>query len=185
MGYQQALEKAWREVSGATDGKLFSVRLLSDNYDIDISARSVMSSSCNVPAKDYAAIILLHYLAQKLAFRTLPEPAGEWIDFNSLPGGEGYYPAFKKRTIDRVLAKYGKDPEELLGVISRMPAKTANFGDASVVIYPFAEVGIMIKISKGDEEFGPDANILFDRNISKIFCTEDVVVLTEMVVHQI
>jgi len=185
MGYQQALEKAWHDVSEATDGKLFSVKMLSDTYDIDIAKRSAMSSSCSVPAKDYTAIILLHYLAQKLAFKTLPEASGDWIDFNSLPGGEGYYPAFKKRTIDRVLAKYGNSPEGLLDVMDRMPAKVANFGDASVIIYPFAEVGIMIKLSKGDEEFGPDANILFDRNISKIFCTEDIVVLTEMIVHQL
>lgn len=185
MGYQQALEKAWQDVSEATGGGLFSVKLLSDTYDIDVSKRSAMSSSCNVPAKDYAVIILLHYLTQKMAFKTLPEPAGEWIDFNSLPGGEGYYPAFKKRTIDRVLAKYGKNPEELRGILERMPAKPSRFGDASVVIYPFPEVGIMIQVSGGDEEFGPDANILFDRNISKIFCTEDIVVLSEMVVHQL
>ena len=28
-------------------------------------------------------------------------------------------------------------------------------------------------------------NILFDKNISYIFCTEDIVVLTEMVVHSL
>jgi len=38
-------------------------------------------------------------------------------------------------------------------------------------------------MSKADEEFGPDANILFDKNISGIFCTEDIVVLTELIVH--
>jgi hypothetical protein len=185
MGYQQALEKAWKDVADASAEKRYSVRLLSDIYDIDIERKTAMSSSCNTPAKDYITLILLHYLVQRLAFGKLPEPAGEWVDFNSLNGGEGYYPAFKKRTIDRLVSKYGKNPEELLKASQRMPAKVGGFGDASVVVYPFAEVGILIKMSKGDEEFGPDANILFDRNISRIFCTEDIVVLTEIVVHQL
>ena len=64
-----------------------------------------------------------------------------------------------------------------------MPAKRADLGDVSIVVYPFKEVGILVKMSRADEEFGPDANILFDKNISGIFCTEDIVVLTEILVH--
>lgn len=185
MSYQQALDKAWKDVADSSGEKRFSVKLLSDIYDIDVGRKVAMSSSCNTPAKDYTTLILLHYLLQKIAFKTLPEPAGEWIDFTGLPGGEGYYAAFKKRTIDRIVAKYGKNPEELLRVAQRMPAKTARFGDAAVIVYPFVEVGILIKVSKGDEEFGPDAAILFDRNITRILCTEDIVVLTEIIVHQL
>ena len=144
-----------------------------------------MSASCNTPAKEYTSIILLHYLAQKLAFGKLPEGAGEWIDFNQLDGGEAYYPAFRKRTIDRLIKKYGNKPEELIAAAGRFPSKKGTLADVSVIIYPLDEIGILIKMSKADEEFGPDANILYDRNIPKIFCTEDIVVLTEMIVHQL
>ena len=41
----------------------------------------------------------------------------------------------------------------------------------------------MIKVSRADEEFGADAAILYDRSIERIFCVEDIVVLTEIVVH--
>ena len=44
---------------------------------------------------------------------------------------------------------------------------------------------MLITIWKADDEFGPDANILFDKNITKIFCIEDTVVLTEIVAHTI
>lgn len=64
-----------------------------------------------------------------------------------------------------------------------MPGETADKGDAGIIIHPFKEISILITMSKADDEFGPDANILFDKNISNIFCTEDVIVLTEMVVH--
>lgn len=185
MGYQQALDKAWADVSALTSERSLTVDFMSDAYDIDIARRAVLSRSCNVPAKDHTIIILLHYLATKLTFKAIPEPAGEWIDFTRLEGGDAYWPTYKKRTIDQVLRKFGPAPEALLTVCERMPAKRSDFGDTSIIVYPFKEIGILIKVSKADEEFGPDAAILYDGNIPKIFCTEDIVVLTEIVVHQL
>ena len=155
------------------------------HHDIDLEKKTAVSASCNIPAKDHTVIILLHYLAQKLAFKILPPASGDWIDFNQLDGGEAYYPTFRKRTIDHIIKKFGQKPEELVRTAARFPSKPGSIGDVSAIIYPFEEVGILIKMSKADEEFGPDANILYDSNISKIFCTEDVVVLTEMIVHQL
>lgn len=185
MGYAQAIEKAWKDVSDKTEQRRFSIELLSDRYDIDLDSRSIMSSSCNIPAKDHVSIILLHYLAKRLSLGALPKQSGEWIDFRQLDGGEGYYPAFKKRTIDHIITKYGSNPDAFLKAAERMGAKSAELGDVSAVIYPFKDVGILVKISRPDEEFGPDANILFDRSISGIFCTEDMVVLTEIMIHQL
>jgi len=185
MGYQQALDKAWENIRSLTAEKELSAAFLSEAYDISAQDKRILSRSCNVPAKDNIAIIILHYLIQKLTFKAIPEASGEWINFNELEGGEGYYPAFKKRTIDRVLHKYGQSPESLLKVAERMPARRGSFGDVSVAVYPFPEIGMLITMSKADEEFGPSANILFDSNISKTFCTEDIVVLTEIVVHQL
>lgn len=185
MSYTQALEKAWKAVAALTKERRFSVKFLSDTYDVDLESNRVISASCKGCAKDHVTIIVLHYLARKLKLGKLPELSGEWIDFNQLEGGEGYYPTFRKRTIDCIVQKYGADPEALLTAARRMNARKAELGDVSIIIYPFDEVGILVKMSKADEEFAPDANILFDRNISGIFCTEDIVVITEMIVHQI
>ena len=160
MGYTQAVEKAWKDVAAIAKEERFSVTFLSDTYDIDLGSKLILSESCNVPAKDHLVIILLHYLARKLISGKLAEPSGEWIDFNQLEGGEGYYPTFKKRTIDHVINKYGSDPEALLKVVDRMPANRVSLGDVSIVVYPFKEAGILVKMSKADEEFGPDANII-------------------------
>ena len=45
----------------------------------------------------------------------------------------------------------------------------------------FPEVPILVTIWKADEEFKAEANLLFDRSIRGIFCTEDIVVLAELV----
>lgn len=185
MGYVKAIEKAWEDVLNLTKDARFSVKLLSDVYEIDLNNRTVFSASCNMPAKDYISIICLHYLAQKLKLTILPDLTGEWIGFNQLDGGEGYYPAFKKRTIDHIVKKYGADPDELLKVIERLPAKKASVGDIGVTIAPFDNVLILVTMWRQDDEFEPSADILFDKNISKILCTEDIVVLTEHLVHQL
>lgn len=184
MGYQQALQKAWDTVSDLPrDGETITVKLLSDTYTINFKDKTILSDSCNVPAKEHVAILLLHYLGSRIKSKELPPATGEWVDFNGIEGGEGYYTAFKRRTIDHILKKYAANPDSLKDVLSRMPGEIADKGDVGVIIHPFKEVSILITMSKADDEFGPDANILFDKNISKIFCTEDVVVLTEMVVH--
>ncbi|MFA6321312.1 MAG: DUF3786 domain-containing protein [Candidatus Omnitrophota bacterium] len=186
MAYQQALEKAWNAISALTkDSKQVKLKLLSDTYTIDSGNKTIYSKSPSSPAKDYVSILLLHYLAKKLNSGQLPQQTGEWLDFKELEGGEGYYPAFKKRTIDRIIKKYGSNPDMLKIVLHRMPGETGDKSDVSIIIHPFKEISILITMSKSDEEFGPDANILFDKNISDILCTEDTIVLTEMLVHSL
>lgn len=185
MSYAQALDKAWEDILALSDEERFTVKFISDTYDIFPVSKRAISASCNTCAKDHIAIILLHYLARKLVLGKLPELTGEWIDFSALEGGAGYYPAFKRRTESHIVKRYGAHPEALFDVERRMSAKRGGFKDVSIIIYPFDEVAILIKMSKADREFSSSASILFDKNISAIFCTEDIVVLTESIVHQL
>ncbi len=185
MGYQKALELAWEDIRAISDQKRLSVDLLSDTYEIDVDSKTIHSLSCNIPAKEAESIILLHYIAKKIRLKGIPEPSGQWIDFNQLEGGEGYFPAFKKRTIDRIRKKFGQAPEGLLTASERFKSGKGTSGDVGIVFYPLENVPIMISIWKADEEFGPEVNIVFDRDIPAIFCTEDIVVLTELLVHRL
>jgi hypothetical protein len=183
MGYEAALEKAWDELASLTAQRKFSVKFLTDEYGVDAEDKKVFSDSCNVPAKDYTSIILLHYLIKKLQLTMLPQPTGKWVDFRELGAGDAYYPTFKKRTIDVVLRKQNSTPGVLTGAIERFGAKEVQIGDVGVAIEPLEGIRILVTLWKPDEEFGPAANILFDENIRDIFCIEDIIVLTEIVVH--
>lgn len=185
MGYQQALDAAWHEIASLTDAKQFSVRLFADEYSIDAAGKSVTRMSCAVPAKDYTAIILLHYLIRACRLGNLPQPIGEWIDFKELEGGDAYYPTFRKRTIDRIVTKFGSAAEKFEAASGRFPVRKATIGDQGYIFQAFAEVPILIALYAADDEFGADANILFDKGIAHIFCTEDIVVLTEILVHSL
>lgn len=176
---------AWDELSGVAGEKNFSVRFSADIYDVNLTNRTILSSSANTPAKEYLGIIILHYLIKKIELKVLPEPSGEWVDFRALEGGEGYYPAFKKRTIDVILKKYGDMPDRLLESARRFGGKPASIGDTGIIMDIFEKVPMLITFWKGDEEFAPEANISFDKGISGIFCTEDIVVMTEVVAHSL
>jgi hypothetical protein len=194
MGYEVALKKAWDDLSNLKAPNNLSVhpnvnsnilesawrvKFMADEYSLDLTARNVLSLSCNAPAKDFLSILILHYSAQEL--RGLPELSGRWLTFRELSGIEGYYDAFHKRSIEPIIRKYGKNPQALREISSRLPARLSDGGDISVVIEAFAVVPVLIKLWKADSEFGPDANMYFDESIKNIFCIEDIVVLAQLV----
>lgn len=179
MSYEIALQKAWDELVAQQPDKSFSVRFLADTYTIEPQLRKVFSLSCNTPAKDFQAILILHYLVKKL--KGLPTISGEWLTFREFSGIEGYFDAFKKRSVEPVLRKYGKNPQGMYSVLERLPGKKINEADAAIMLEAFENVPVLIKLWKADEEFAADANIYFDRSISAVFCTEDIVVLAGFV----
>lgn len=161
------MDKAWVELAQLNPPASLSVKFMEDEYSVSVAERRVLSVSCNAPANDFAAIIILHYLSASL--KGLPELTGEWLTFREFSGIEGYYEAFKKRCIDPIIRRFTKNKSE----------------DAARVINVFAGIPVLIKYWKADAEFGPDANIYFDRSITRIFCTEDIVVLAGLVAGKI
>ena len=180
-----AIGKAWEDLLNLNPSptKNLLVKFLADEYSVVIRERKIFSSSCNVPAKDFVSILLLHYLTQKL--KGLPAPSGKWLTFREFSGVEGYFEAFHRRCIEPIIRKYGKNPDALKDIPARLPAKLSEGGDISLVIEAFIDVPVLVKLWRSDAEFGPDANMYFDSTIKNIFCTEDIVVLAQMVASQL
>lgn len=183
MGYGVAIDKAWQELAKLSRGGLPALKFLADTYSIDPDQKRVISLSCNVAAKDYTTILILHYLVRQI--EGLPALTNEWVTFKELSAVEGYYPAFRSRAIEPIIRKYGSNPEGLLSALDRLPAKRVNQGDIGIVLEAFERVPVLITFWRPDEEFGPEANMLFDKSINQIFCTEDIVVLAGLIVSQL
>ena len=179
MGYDIALQKAWSELIALKPKENISVKFLADEYTIDLEEKRALSLSCNAPAKEFTVILILHYLAAQL--KGLPLLTNEWLSFKELSGVEGYLPAFKKRAIEPIIRKYGKKPEALLEALDRFPSKRVEQGDIGIILEAFEGVPVLVSLWRADEEFGPEANMLFDKSIAKIFRTEDIVVLAGFV----
>jgi len=175
MSYAAALDKSWEELERLGVPDNLSVKFLADEYSLDSKARSVLSLSCNARAKDHAVILILHYLASRIS--GLPGLGGEWISFKELVAGEQYYPAFRKRAIEPIIRKYGNNPSGILLNNAGLAASRVEGLEVAITLSAFEGVPALIKIWRSDDEFAAEANMLFDKNISRIFCTEDVAVL--------
>lgn len=178
MSYKVALDKAWKRLE-EDEAKKFTVKFLADEYELDLASQKVLSLSCNVPPHEHITVLILHYLIQKL--KGLPQVTGEWISFKELPGGQAYFDAFKKRALDPLICKYGKNPQGLSLCLERLPGKKIQYGDIGIALEAFENVPVLITLWGQDEEFSAEANILFDRSITEIFCTEDVAVLSDII----
>ena len=180
MVYETAIKRAWGDLEKLSAQPKHSVALLSDIYEINLKDKQVFSNSCNVPAKEYLTILLLHYLIGSL--KNIYIPAGLWISFKEIEGGEIYYPAFRKSVLEPLLRKYGKAPENLFKAAERFKGERIDSSDVAVEITTFPDVRLRIILWKADEEFGPEASILFDKNLTKIYTMEDITVFSHFIV---
>ena len=126
-------------------------------------------------------ILLLHYLD---GVRTGSQLKGEWIAFQDIPDGRFYLDAFLKRAKDPLVKTFGHNPKLMVEMATEaLGAEPYEYGDFSVVVNAFPLVPVALIIWRGDEEFPPEGNILFDRSISDILSAEDIVWLAGMIVY--
>jgi hypothetical protein len=128
-------------------------------------------------------VLLVHYLSGAWASKGAPL-TGKWIAYQEVPDGRFYLDAFLKRAKNPLLKGFGEHPELLEELAARtFGAEPSDHGDVSVVIRVLPLVPMVLLLWKGDEEFPPEGNILFDRNIPRLFSAEDIAWLAGMAVY--
>jgi len=128
-------------------------------------------------------VLYLHYLYGAWS-SSGARATGEWISFQEIPDGRFYMEAFQRRAKNPMVMSFGERPELLLKVATEMyGAAPFNQGDVSVVVRALPLVPVALILWKGDEEFPPEGNILFDRSIIGILSAEDIAWLSGMVVY--
>ncbi len=132
------------------------------------------------PVSLAAKILVLRYI-----LNMVDKPlTGELISYKNIPGAFNYYPVFASKNIDPILAKY-KDLESLKEACLKLKGKQLEIGDFSYEFDVFPKVPITIIYYKGDEDFPPSLDFLFDKLIQYIFSQEDVVVLCNLLSKRI
>jgi len=125
-------------------------------------------------------VLLLHYLRGAEGGRV----TGEWIAYQEVPDGKFYLDAFHRRAKQPMVQAFGGHPERLLDLATReYGAVPFDRGDFSVVVKALPLVPVALVLWKGDDEFPPDGNILFDRGITGILSAEDIAWLAGMIIY--
>ena len=128
-------------------------------------------------------VLLLHYLNGAFSSNGAPV-TGEWISFQEVPDGRFYIDPFIKRAKNPLLNVFGSNPSRMIEIASTVyGASQLDHGDFSVVVQALPLVPVALILWEGDDEFPPEGNILFDKNISGILSAEDIAWLAGMIVY--
>jgi hypothetical protein len=157
------------------------INYLNQPYHVMIHDCKILleDSGTEAPLRD--KILILHYFT---GAKGTPI-TGKSIAYKQLQGGVSYFSAFSQRAIGPLVKNFGRDPELLRKAAVKLGGREADYGDVSVTINAFDRVPITLVLWKGDEEVAPNGNILFDANISDYLSTEDVTVLSEIIIWKL
>jgi hypothetical protein len=150
---------------------LIHIPFLADDYKVDLASRKVMFANDQI-VYPFLSVLLLHYLMGV----TDGPLSGEWISFREFEGGDVYIGSFTNRTLIPLKNVFGQRPELLGKAAAPLGAGRLDFGDVGVRIPVFPKLPLAIVVWRGDEEFPPDVNVLYDRTANEILRTEDLAI---------
>lgn len=163
------------------DGGAFQVTLLGRGF-------SITYPGCEFSAKDGGTLpplptrtFLLRYLleSKQAAF------GGEWKTFREMPWGEMYIKPYTGRVLTRAAFTFGTRVAAFEAAAEKMGAVPLKHGDAG---YQFDLIGpyrMQIMVWEGDDEFPPNAQVLYSDNFAEGFAAEDRVVAGDILISTI
>ncbi|HHX86881.1 MAG TPA: DUF3786 domain-containing protein [Firmicutes bacterium] len=185
-GYRTALEEARRELaqkntmdmarlSGAAlslypplSWREFTVPFLGRVYQIPWPTGEVFLYANRKKASEGVSLILLQYLINS----TGNPPAGKWISFNHLWGGNSYFPAFAKRALEPLAEYFGNREKLLARLLQQMLHARPGKEPGSYLVIALPKLPLYLRIDQGDQEVPARASILFDQTANEYLPTE-------------
>lgn len=163
------------------DGKEFIVRLMGRDYAIahpDYAIRALDGDKLPpLPTQTF----LLRYLLESRDIAW----AGEWKTFREMPWGEMYIKPYTGRVLTRAAFTFGTRVAAFRAAAEKMGALPVKHGDAG---FQFDLVGgyrMQILVWEGDDEFPPNAQVLYSDNFANGFVAEDRVVAGDILISAI
>jgi len=163
------------------DGKEFTVKLLGREFAIthpDYAIRALDGGK--LPPLPTQTFLLRYLLESKdVAWR------GEWKTFREMPWGEMYIKPYTGRVLTRAAFTFGFRTAALKAAAEKMGAEPVNHGDAGFRFDLIGGYQIQILVWEGDDEFPPNAQVLYSDNFAEGFAAEDRVVAGDILITTI
>ena len=124
---------------------------------------------------------LLRYLleAKEVAW------GGEWKTFREMPWGELYIKPYTGRVLTRAAFTFGTRVAKFRSACEKMGAEPVKHGDAGFRFDLIGGYQMQILVWEGDDEFPPNAQILYTDNFADGFAAEDRVVAGDILISTI
>ena len=112
-------------------------------------------------------------------------PSGEYLTYREFPWGEVYLQQFTGRCIKRFAFSYGFKPDLLRQAMERLGAKSISLTDVGYEVELLRGLTIRFLLRLGDDEFPPNAQILFSDNFRSAFTAEDMANIGDIVITRL
>lgn len=165
----------------AWDGTAFTVKLLGREFaishpDYAISARD----GGQIPPLPTQTFLLRYLLEGKAVAST-----GEWKTFREMPWGEMYIKPYTGRVLTRAAFTFGTRVAAFRAAAEKMGATPVPHGDAGYIFDLIGGYRMQILVWEGDDEFPPNAQVLYSDNFADGFAAEDRVVAGDILITTI
>ena len=174
-------EAAAARTGAKWDGKEFYVNLLGREFAIshpDYTIRALDGG--DVPPLPTQTFLLRYLLESK---HTCWD--GQWKTFREMPWGEMYIKPYTGRVLTRAAYTFGFKTKAMAVACEKMGATPVKHGDAGFQFELIGNYRMQILVWEGDEEFPPNAQVLYSSNFADGFAAEDRVVAGDILISTI
>ena len=160
------------------DGKEFYVNLLGREFAISHPVYAIRALDGGaLPPLPTQTFLLRYLLEGKTVAAT-----GNWLTFREMPWGELYIKPYTGRVLTRAAFTFGMRLDAFRAAAEKMGALPVKNGDAGFEFDVIGKFRMRILVWAGDEEFPPNAQVLYSSNFEEGFAPEDRVVVGDILV---
>ena len=158
------------------DGAAFRLTLLGTEYTITWPEYTIAP----VPA-----LPVQTFLLRRLLEGTNKVWLGTWKTFREMPWGEMYNTPYTGRVLTRAAFTFGFKLGKFAAACEKLGGRKLSHGDEGYEFDFFGPFKIQILMWAGDDEFPPNAQVLYTENFADCFAAEDRVVAGDILITQI
>ena len=111
--------------------------------------------------------------------------SGQWKTFREMPWGELYIKPYTGRVLTRAAFTFGTRIEKFRSACEKMGATPLSHGDAGYQFQLVPGYFVQVLAWEGDDEFPPNAQIIYSDNFADGFAAEDRVVAGDILISTI
>ncbi|NLI92653.1 MAG: DUF3786 domain-containing protein [Peptococcaceae bacterium] len=152
------------------------VKLMGKRYIVQYPSGYVYHEDYSEVDQFVMKTLILRYLINA---KGMPA-TGKEINYKDVPGGQVYYRNFHGRCIMRLARTFGGNIPAFEEAMEKLNGTKNGYGDISYRFQFLNNIYITFILWKGDDEFPPSANILFDENVPYYFDAEDLAVVGDI-----
>ena len=163
------------------DGKEFYLTLLGREYAIAHPDYVIRATDGGAVPPLPVQTFLLRYLLESKKTPWL----GQWKTFREMPWGEMYIKPYTGRVLTRAAFTFGTRLNAFNQAAEKMGATPVSHGDAGWEFDLIGDYRMRILVWEGDDEFPPNAQILYSDNFAQGFAAEDRVVAGDILISTV